>query len=102
MVKHAGILPSMLFCAMGGSCPAQDSASQLARILAGKGVIDAAELARVEAASPESRVQMLASLLEKKGVLTQAELVQLTPQGADRPTQAGRRQLHAQLSLARA
>src|SRR5438309_7411082 len=79
MLKRAGILLSVLFSADAGSCPTQGSSSMLARILAGKGVIDSAELARVEAASPESRVQVLASLLEEKGVLTRAELAKLTP-----------------------
>src|SRR5204862_1940708 len=37
--------------------------------------------ARVEAAGPESRVQLLAALLEEKGVLTRAELTKLTSPG---------------------
>src|SRR5439155_17837711 len=55
-----------------------DSAVALARILAGKGLLDAADLARVEAEAPENRVRLLAGLLEKKGVLTRAELASLT------------------------
>src|SRR5437879_9745420 len=79
MSKRAGTLLPILFSFCVGFCFAQDSAGLLARILAGKGVISAGELARVEAASPESRVQMLVGLLEEKGVLTRAELAKLMP-----------------------
>src|SRR5258706_10950775 len=82
---RAGILSSLLLVVLAVPCLAQDSAPTLARILADKGVIDPAELARIEAASPEARVQLLAGLLEKKGVLTQAELAKVTP-SAQPPT----------------
>ena len=72
------------------SCQAEDSGGILARILAGKGVINAAELARVEATPAENRVQLLASLLEEKGVLTRAEVAKLTPSQDGKPAeQAG-------------
>jgi hypothetical protein len=79
MMKRGNILLSICFLVLAGSCRAEDSAGMLAHILAGKGVISDAELARIEAASPEGRIQLLASLLEEKGVLTREELASLTP-----------------------
>jgi len=79
MPKCRGVLLSILCTVLVGSCQAEDSAGLLARILADKGIINPTELAGVEAASRENRVEMLASLLEKKGVLTQAEMAKLTP-----------------------
>lgn len=58
---------------------ADDSAGVLAQILAGKGVINATELATVEAADPDRRVQVLAAILEKKGLLSGADLAKLSP-----------------------
>jgi hypothetical protein len=78
MPKCRGVLLSILCTALVGSCQAEDSAGLLPRILADKGIINPTELAGVEAASPENRVEMLASLLEEKGVLTQAEIAKLT------------------------
>jgi len=58
---------------------AQDSASVLARILAEKGTITAAELARVEAAPPSDRVGALAALLQQKGLLSATEVARIAP-----------------------
>jgi hypothetical protein len=58
----------------GASASAQDPATVLARILAGKGSITEAELARVEGAAPDARVQTLVSLLQGKGLLTSADV----------------------------
>jgi hypothetical protein len=52
---------------------AQDSTRELARILAGKGLIDQADLARVERAEPREGVRVLAALLQEKGLLTASE-----------------------------
>ncbi len=76
----------LVFCAAGVTTAlAEDSATALARILAGKGVISNSELATVEAAAMDRRVDVLASLLEQKGVLSKAEVAQLTY----RPAAAG-------------
>ena len=74
---------------------AQDSADVLARILAEKGTITAAELARVEAAPPADRVAALAGLLQQKGLLTSTELARIAPAAA---TQTAQRALPAQPS----
>src|SRR5579871_2420511 len=58
---------------------AQDTMDTLARILAEKGAITAAELARVESASPSNRVTVLADILQQKGVLTPNDLARLGP-----------------------
>lgn len=56
---------------------AEDGASVLARILAEKGTISAAELAQVESAAPGEQLKILATLLEQKGVLTSIEVARL-------------------------
>jgi hypothetical protein len=61
---------------------AQDNAVTLARILAEKGTISAAELARIEGAAPGDRVNALAALLQQKGVLTSSEVARLNPPAA--------------------
>jgi len=61
---------------------AQESADVLARILAEKGTISAAELARIEAAAPADRVGALAILLQQKGLLTEIEVARVAPQPA--------------------
>lgn len=53
---------------------AEDSARVLAQILAGKGLISSAEMARVENAAPEEAVRLLAAMLREKGLLTTAEM----------------------------
>ncbi|MCU1274534.1 MAG: hypothetical protein JWO48_1965, partial [Bryobacterales bacterium] len=57
---------------------ADDATSALARVLAEKGTINAAELAQVELAAPGDRLQMLTSLLEQKGVLTPTEVARVS------------------------
>jgi hypothetical protein len=69
----------MFIFALVTPSPAEDAAGTLARILADKGVIAASELAMVQAADPEKRVQLLASILEEKGVLSRAEVARLMP-----------------------
>ena len=61
---------------------AADSATVLARILAGKGAITAEELAKVESASSDQRVDVLAALLEQKGLLSGNELALVRGDGA--------------------
>jgi hypothetical protein len=59
---------------------ADDNASVLARILAEKGTISAAELAQVESVAPGDRLQMLTALLENRGLLTPAEVARVNGQ----------------------
>ena len=54
-----------------------DPASVLARILAEKGAIDAAGLARVESAAITDRVNILVSLLQQNGMLTASDMARL-------------------------
>ena len=56
---------------------AEESARQLARILAGKGVLTAAELDRVEHADAVEGVQILTAVLYQKGMLTSAEVARV-------------------------
>jgi hypothetical protein len=64
-----------------------DSAVELARILAAKGTISAADLAAVTAASAADRVGALVSILQQKGLLTDTEVARFRPNAA-RPTVA--------------
>jgi len=57
---------------------ASDPASTLARILAEKGTISAAELSQVESAAAGERVDRLAAILQQKGILTGAEFARLS------------------------
>src|SRR5689334_14231619 len=60
-----------------GADPPEDPAVRLARILARKGAITAADLSAVAAASADRRVATLAGLLQRRGVLTSAELAEV-------------------------
>jgi len=71
-MKSAMLITFAAICAF-----AQDSADVLARILADKGTISAAELARVEGAPPAERVGVLANLLQQKGLLTPSEVARI-------------------------
>src|SRR4051794_29164095 len=73
------VVIAVLLAVWAPTSSAQDSSVELARILAGKGVINQAELAKIEAASPEARVQALTSILQARGVLTQADVANLAP-----------------------
>jgi hypothetical protein len=66
-----------IFCLFSGiptAFAAEDAASVLARILAGRGTITSSELARVESVDVRERVNVLASLLQQKGVLTPGDV----------------------------
>ena len=67
---------------------AQESARQLARVLAEKGVLNARELAAVEHADAEEAVRLLTTMLYEKGVLSRSEIARV---GA--PTPAGEARL---------
>jgi hypothetical protein len=67
----------------------EDSARQLARILAEKGVLTREELAGLERANPAEAVSLLTDLLQKKGVLTNAEVARVN--GSDSPAAANPR-----------
>jgi hypothetical protein len=56
---------------------AQDNTDALARILAAKGTISAAELAQVEGTAPTDRLPVLADILQHKGVLSAGDMAQL-------------------------
>ena len=58
---------------------AQQSAQTLADVLAEKGMINAAERARVRDAAPGDAVRMLTALLQSKGVLTATEAARIGP-----------------------
>ncbi len=51
----------------------------LARILADKGTISLADLARVRAAGSQDQLALLTSILQEKGVLSGADMAKLTP-----------------------
>jgi hypothetical protein len=53
-----------------------DSAVSLARILAAKGTISAAELSAVQSAAVSDRVGALAAILQRKGLLSDVEVAQ--------------------------
>ena len=80
-MRRTGLVCLFLLCAW--VAPAEDSARVLARILAEKGVIGSAELARVDAAAPEEAVRLLAAMLREKGLLTATEMARLD--GASEP-----------------
>lgn len=80
-MRRTGLLCLFLLCAWAAW--AEDSARVLARILAEKGVIGGAELARVDAAAPEEAVRLLAVMLREKGLLTATEMARLD--GAPEP-----------------
>src|SRR5260370_30653262 len=63
-----------VFVLLAVNALATDSATVLARILAGKGAITAEDLATVESASSDQRVDVLAALLERRGLLSGKEL----------------------------
>lgn len=56
---------------------AQDPVGELARLLRNKGVITTSELATIESATGDERLNVLTSLLKIKGVLTSAEVASL-------------------------
>jgi hypothetical protein len=64
---------------MALSAFAQDSMDTLARILADKGTITAAEFAQVQAATAGDRVKVLAGILQQKGILTSDDVGRLGP-----------------------
>jgi hypothetical protein len=68
----------LVFIALGAL--AQDRTEALARILAEKGTITAAELARLEGAAPSDRVVLLEDILQQKGILTSSDVARLGPQ----------------------
>ena len=90
MLKHKWILQFTLLFAWAVPSQAEDSAGVLAHILAGKGVINASDVATVEAAEPDRRIQLLASILEQKGLLNAADLAKLRTlsQGAEQAVAA--------------
>ena len=87
----------VLFVSAGVLAESQPSgpASVLARILAEKGAITAADLSKVESAAEEERVTILAGLLQQKGLLTREDLARLNvipqpapPQGSQHKAEA--------------
>jgi len=65
----------------------QESARQLARVLAEKGLLNGKELAAVEHADAEEAVRMLSAMLYEKGILTRSEIARVGIPGA--PTGSG-------------
>ncbi|HXJ41977.1 MAG TPA: hypothetical protein VNH18_22055 [Bryobacteraceae bacterium] len=59
---------------------AQDRTEALARILAEKGTITAAELASLEGAAPGDRIVVLADILQAKGIISSNDVARLGPQ----------------------
>jgi len=60
-----------------GLARAEDAARQLARILAGKGVLTNEEFAAIERAGGDDAVRLLSSALYQKGILTQSEMARV-------------------------
>jgi hypothetical protein len=81
MLRTAVFVLVMTAC----TATAEESARQLARILASKGVLTAAELDRVEHADPTEGIQLLTAVLYQKGVLTSAEVARVSGQVASGP-----------------
>src|SRR5438270_529484 len=79
MRLHRSVSLLLILFAFVAPGPAQDSAATLANILANKVIIGPSELAMVQAADPQARVQLLASILEEKGGLSRAEIARLKP-----------------------
>lgn len=75
-------------CVQWAADPPEDPAVALARILASKGTISAAEFSAVESAPAAGRVGALAAILQRKGVLTEAELAQFRGAAAPAPAVA--------------
>src|SRR5262249_55235126 len=78
-MKRILVLCSLCLCAWW-TAGAEDSARVLARILAEKGLIGSAELARLDnldKAEPEAAVRLLTAMLHEKGLLTTAEMARL-------------------------
>lgn len=78
----------LFMLAIAPSMFASDPVTVLARILAEKGAIGAAEFNAVEAASQEERLTILAGILERKGLLTNAEMARLAPDRNATPVSA--------------
>ena len=67
------------------ACFAQQSAQTLADVLAEKGIINAADRARIRGAAPDDAVRMIAALLRSKGVLTVSEAALVAPAATPAP-----------------
>ncbi len=61
------------------ACFAQQSAQTLADVLAEKGILNAADRARIRGAAPDDAVRMITALLQSKGVLTVSEAALVAP-----------------------
>jgi len=67
------VAATLLICSSLFAAEPEDPAVALARILAAKGTITAAELSTVESSPAAGRVTALAAMLQRKGLLTRAE-----------------------------
>src|SRR5215472_15774945 len=90
MVHRLAIAFLFAVSAAAADEPPQDPAVALARILAGKGTISAAELSSVEATSAGDRVGALAAILQRKGLLNEAEVARLREPRAPQPVVAAK------------
>ncbi|HCC56924.1 MAG TPA: hypothetical protein DEQ47_06600, partial [Solibacterales bacterium] len=72
------------------ACFAQQSAQTLADVLAEKGILNAADRARIRGAAPDDAVRMITALLQSKGVLTVSEAALVTPAATPAPPPAPR------------
>src|ERR1700680_2301119 len=64
---------------------AEDSARQLARILAEKGILTNDELANIERAGADDVVRLLSAALYQKGILTRSEMARVNGPAAGAP-----------------
>jgi hypothetical protein len=78
-VRYAKTLALALLFGCAFPVAADDAVDTLTRILAGKNLITASDVATIEAADPNRRVELLTSILQTKGVLDASDLAKLTP-----------------------
>src|SRR5450755_2007990 len=75
----------VLFLAIGCVAEAADSARQLARILAEKGLLSSEEFATIENAGADDAVRLLSEALYQKGILTRSDMARVYGPSAGAP-----------------
>jgi hypothetical protein len=84
-MKHVLVALSLAFSYIAH---AQDSARQLAQILAEKGILTNDELGNIERAGADDAVRLLSATLYERGILTQSEMARVSRPAAGVPGEA--------------
>lgn len=84
-MKHFLVAISLAFSCIA---QAQDSARQLAQILAEKGILTNDELGNIERAGADDAVRLLSAALYERGILTQSEMARVSGPAAGVPGEA--------------